>query len=153
MSNEVTKEYICETIRIPDKLELSSSPSSSVPKLYNHDCGKKQIIQRYCSNVFSCLRECKSGSTLIKNNCQQTKNERRGYLLSLYLPSLHKEGQSVNDMSKVKRHASTFTLTLNPPAFLVNIKRSFNLMNTLIRSSSTQAQCARHPCRQKEVRL
>ena len=154
MSNDVTEEYSCETIRFPDKFDRSSSP---VPKLYNNDCGRNQIIQIYCIIDLSCLRECKSGNTLIRNNCQRTKNDRRGYLLSKgNEPSLHKDGQSVNDMSKVERHActgKTATLTLNHPAFLVNIKRSYTLMNTLIRSSSTQAQCARHPCRQKEVRL
>ena len=129
---------------------------SCVPKVcYYVGSSSNRSIERYHVGAFPSQTNtgCK---TIVKNICKRRKNETRGYLLSKgNKRSLPKDRQIVIDMSKVERHTfttgTTVILTLNPSAFLPNIKKSCNLMKTLIRSSVTQAQCARHPRRHKEV--
>ena len=138
------------------KTQHKFESGSCVPKVCYYVGGRRnRSIQRYHIGAFPSHGNtgCK---TIIKNICKRRKNETREYLLSKgNKRSLPTDRQSVIDMSKVERHAfttgTTVILTLNSSAFLLNIKKSYNLMKTLIRSSVTQAQCARHPRRHKEV--
>ena len=130
---------------------------SCVPKVcYNVLGSNCKSIRKYHTGVFSSHVSNNGRNTVIRNICKQEKYETREFLLSKgNEPSLPMDRQSVIDMSKVERHpfatGTTVIITLNPFAFLLKIKKSYNLMKTLIRSSATQAQCARHPLRHKKV--
>lgn len=130
---------------------------SCVPKVYYNVLGSNcKSIRKYHTGVFSSHVSNNGRNTVIRNICKQEKYETREFLLSKgNEPSLPMDRQSVIDMSKVERHpfatGTTVIITLNPFAFLLKIKKSYNLMKTLIRSSATQAQCARHPLRHKKV--
>ena len=115
--------------------------------------------QQYCIVVLSHLKKVSNYGSIIRHrHSARNKNERGCYPVSGgNEPSLHKDIQSLNDMSKAELYDSNgkrATSRLNPAALILTITRSCNLMNTLLSSSpTTQAQCARYPCRHKEVRL
>ena len=138
------------------KIQQPLKTESCVPKVsYYVDGSNNKSIQIYHTGVFPrhVSTEC---NTIIRNILKLEKHETREYLLSKGNErSLPKDRQSFIDMSKVERNpfstGTTGILTLRPSAFLLTIKKSCNLMKTLIRSSATQAQCARHPHRHKKV--
>ena len=138
------------------KIQQALKTESCVPKVsYYVDGSNNKSIQIYHTGLFSrhVSTEC---NTIIRNILKLEKHETREYLLSKGNErSLPKDRQSFIDMSKVERNpfstGTTGILTLRSSAFLLTIKKSCNLMKTLIRSSATQAQCARHPLRHKKV--
>ena len=138
------------------KIQQALKTESCVPKVsYYVDGSNNKSIQIYHTGLFSrhVSTEC---NTIIRNILKLEKHETREYLLSKGNErSLPKDRQSFIDMSKVERNpfstGTTGILTLRSSAFLLTIKKSCNLMKTLIRSLATQAQCARHPHRHKKV--
>ena len=156
IEQSLKEKFIALQNRCEVKIQQPLKTESCVPKVsYYVDGSNNKSIQIYHTGVFPrhVSTEC---NTIIRNILKLEKHETREYLLSKGNErSLPKDRQSFIDMSKVERHpfstGTTGILTLRPSAFLLTIKKSCNLMKTLIRSSATQAQCARHPHRHKKV--
>ena len=138
---------------------LKSEKSSYVPNVKQNGCKE---IKRLCTSDFSnSMDSAERKGTAIENNCEINQHEKQFHKLPKgNIPNLRCNEICTNDMSKAYRHAFAFekashtTLTaLIFIAFLITSKKGYNLMNKWIGSTSTQAQCARHPRRQKEVRL
>ena len=150
------KKFTAQRNQCKVKIQQPLETESCVPKVcYYVDSSINKSIQIYHTGVFT-SHVSTVRNTIIRNSLKLEKNETREFLLSKGNErSLPKDKQSFIDMSKVEQHpfttGSTVILTLRPSAFLFAIKKSCYLMKTLIRSSATQAQCARHPHRHKEV--
>ena len=145
----------CQLLFCTSTLETGVKVLSYVPNVYPSDSNTN--IRRYCTSDLCELDQSRYGK-LIRNKWEETKNEQRCNRLSKRDdPSFHRDGQSVNDMSKVehdkfKGERAVPTLNSNT-IFLLNDTRIFNLMNTWIYSPFTLAQCASPSCRHKQVRL
>ena len=138
---------------------LKSQKSSYVPNVKHNGCKE---IKRPCSSDSSNTKDsAERNGTAIENNCEINQHEKQFYDLPKgNIPNLHCNEICTNDMSKAYRHAFAFKKAIHTTltalifiAFLITSKKGYNLMNKWIGAPSTQAQCARHPRRQKEVRL
>ena len=138
---------------------LKSQKSSYVPNVKHNGCKESK---RPCSSDSSNTKDsAERNGTAIENNCEINQHEKQFYNLPKgNIPNLHCNEICTNDMSKAYRHAFAFKKAIHTTltalifiAFLITSKKGYNLMNKWIGSPSTQAQCARHPRRQKEVRL
>lgn len=138
---------------------LKSQKSSYVPNVKHNGCKE---IKRPCSSDSSNTKDsAERNGTAIENNCEINQHEKQFYDLPKgNIPNSHCNEICPNDMSKAYRHAFAFKKAIHTTltalifiAFLIPSKKGYNLMNKWIGSPSTQAQCARHPRRQKEVRL